>query len=100
MDDAVKAAASPYDVGLAQNPANFEPLSPLSLMKRSARVYPDYPAVIHGAIRHSWAETYARCRRLASALSRFGIKPLETVSFLAPKHNTSNCPGPAEPINC
>ncbi|MEZ5785795.1 MAG: acyl-CoA synthetase [Xanthobacteraceae bacterium] len=84
MDDAVKAAASPYEIGLAQNPANYEPLSPLSLIKRSARVFPDDPAVVHGAVRHSWAETYARCRRLASALTRFGIKPLETVSFLAP----------------
>jgi fatty-acyl-CoA synthase len=84
MDDAVKAAASPYELGLEQNPANYEPLSPLSLIKRAARVYPDHPAVVHGTVRHSWAETYARCRRLASALHRLGIKPVETVSVLAP----------------
>jgi fatty-acyl-CoA synthase len=84
MDDAVRTAPSPYDVGLDQTPANFEPLSPLSLIKRAARVYPDYPAVVHGEVRHSWAQTYARCRRLASALVKAGIRPLDTVAFLAP----------------
>jgi len=83
MDDAVKAAVSPYELGLDQNPANYEPLSPLSLIKRAARIYPDYPAVVHGAVRHSWAETYARCRRLGSALAKRGVRPLGTVSFLA-----------------
>ncbi|MCB1930192.1 MAG: acyl-CoA synthetase, partial [Rhodocyclaceae bacterium] len=56
-----------YDQGLDRNPANYVSLSPLSYLERSAQVYPDYPSVIHGARRFTWAETYARCRRLASA---------------------------------
>lgn len=82
MDEAVKT--SPYGVGLDRTPANYEPLTPLSLIKRAARVYPDFVAVIHGDVRHTWTETYARCRRLASALVQAGVKPRDTVSFLAP----------------
>jgi len=84
MNHSGLANSSPYEVGLERNAANYEPLSPLSLIRRAARIYPDYTAVVHGTVRHSWAQTYARCRRLASALKRFGIQPLDTVSFLAP----------------
>ena len=35
--------------------------------------YPDQIALIHGARRQSWAETYARCRKLASALEKVGL---------------------------
>ena len=60
---------NPYDVGLDRNPANYAPLTPLSFIKWSVRVCPDRLAVIHEQRRFTWAETYARARRLASALT-------------------------------
>ena len=60
---------------LEKNAANFAPLTPLSFIERAAHVYPERLAVIHGARRLSWKETYARSRRLASALARRGIRP-------------------------
>jgi fatty-acyl-CoA synthase len=59
-------------------------LSPLTFIERSASIYPDYPALVHGETRRSWAETWARCRRLASALEGRGIKPGETVAAMLP----------------
>ncbi len=56
-------AAHPFETGLDKNPANYTPLSPISLIERAASVYPDHTAVIHGDRRYSWAETYARARR-------------------------------------
>ncbi len=53
-----------YDQGLDRCDANFVALSPLSFIERTAAVYPHYPAVVHGAVRRDWAQTYARCRRL------------------------------------
>lgn len=73
-----------YERDLGQNAANYEPLSPLSFLKRTASVYPNRLAVIHGEIRRSWAETYIRCLRLASALRRRGIGAGDTVSIMAP----------------
>ena len=75
--------ANPYETGLDANPANFVPLSPLTFLERSASVFPDQPAIIYGALRRNWAETYARCRRLASALSKRGIKLGDTVAVMA-----------------
>lgn len=77
-------AANPYALGLDRNPANYVPLSPLSFLRRSANVYPDRLAVIHAAHRTTWRETYARCRRLASALSRHGVGRGDTVAVIAP----------------
>ena len=59
----------PYEDGLEQRPANYTALSPLSFLKRSASVFPEKIAIIHGELRYSYAEFYARCRRLASALA-------------------------------
>lgn len=73
-----------YETGLEKSSANFEALTPLSFLARAARVYPEYPALIHGALRQSWAETERRCRRLASALRRRGIGEGDTVSIVAP----------------
>jgi len=73
-----------YEAGLGRNPANFAPLTPLGLLERTASVYPDQLAVVHGAVRRSYAETYARCRRLASALRARGIGPGDTVSAMLP----------------
>ncbi|MEO1016593.1 MAG: acyl-CoA synthetase [Pseudomonadota bacterium] len=69
---------------LARTPANHVSLSPLSMLKRTARVHPEKPAVIHGATRRNWGETEQRCRRLASALARRGIGKGDTVAILAP----------------
>ncbi len=76
-------AASPYDTGLDRNAANYTPLSPLSLIRRAAGVFPDRVSVIHGERRFTWAQTYARCRRLASALAARGIGKNDTVAVVA-----------------
>ena len=81
---AVDSGSSQYDIGLDRGAANFRPLTPLHFLKRSAIVYPDKPAVIKGAIKYSYAEFYARCRRFASALARRGIGRGDTVSVMAP----------------
>ena len=74
----------PYQIGLDKNEANFVALSPLSFIERSAAVYPDRVAVIYGARRQTWSETYARCRRLASGLQQRGIGPGDTVAVMLP----------------
>ena len=68
------ARAHPYDVGLEKNAANYTPLTPLSLLARTAYVYPQRVGVIHGARSLTWSEVYARCRRLASTLRAHGIE--------------------------
>jgi len=78
------ATTNPYEDGLPQIPANYTPLSPLSFLARTAGVYPERTAVIHGDTRYTWAQTYARCRRLASALAARGIGTGDTVSIIAP----------------
>jgi fatty-acyl-CoA synthase len=75
-------ASSPYDHGLDRNDANFVALTPLSFLERAASVYPGRLAVVHGARRHSWALTYTRCRRLASALAKRGIVRGDTVAVM------------------
>ncbi|MGB0467022.1 MAG: acyl-CoA synthetase [Pontibacterium sp.] len=75
---------NPYELGLEQNGANFAALTPLSFIERSAFVYPDHTATVHGQVRRSWSETYSRCRRLASALEKQGISKGDTVSVIAP----------------
>ena len=39
---------------------------------------------MHGAQRYTWKETYARCRRLASALAKRGIGVGDTVAVMLP----------------
>src|SRR5262245_10188061 len=73
---------SAYDIGLDKNPANFQPLTPLTFLERAAAVFPDHPAVIHGQQRATYAQFYARARRLASALARRGIGHGDTVSVM------------------
>lgn len=74
--------ANPYSTDLDRNPANYQPLTPLTFLERAASVYPDHTAIIHGPMRRSYAEFYARSRQLASALSRQGIGRGHTVSVL------------------
>jgi fatty-acyl-CoA synthase len=73
-----------YSKNLDKNPANFTPLSPLTFIERAASVYPKRTAVVYGGTRRNWAETYSRCRRLASALSQRGIKTGDTVAVMLP----------------
>lgn len=75
---------NPYTLGLDQNSANYATLSPLSFIARTAAVYPNRTAVVHKQVRRNWAETYSRCRRLASALTRRGIGKGDTVAVMAP----------------
>ncbi|MDA1117767.1 MAG: acyl-CoA synthetase [Proteobacteria bacterium] len=74
--------SNPFEQDLDKNPANHAPLTPLSFIERAASVYPERTAVIHGARRFTWKETYARCRRLASALSKRGIGKGDTVAVM------------------
>ena len=80
----VEQRVNAFDDQLGKNSANYVPLSPLSFLARSADVFPDKTALVHGELRQSWRETYTRCRRLASALCRRGIGPGDTVAIIAP----------------
>ncbi|MBS0520454.1 MAG: acyl-CoA synthetase [Proteobacteria bacterium] len=73
-----------YERDLDKTTANYAPLTPLQFLERSASVYPDHIALIHGPRRQTWAETYARCRQLASALEKVGIGVGDTVTIMAP----------------
>ncbi|TCT03313.1 acyl-CoA synthetase [Aquabacter spiritensis] len=73
-----------YDQDLARNPANFQPLTPLGFLERAAAVFPDHVAVVHGPLRRSYRDLYARTRRLAAALARHGIAPGDTVAAMLP----------------
>ena len=75
---------SPYEGGLEKNAANYTALTPVSFLAKAAYVYPERTAVIHGDVRRNWGETYARCRRLASALEKRGVKRGETVAAMLP----------------
>jgi fatty-acyl-CoA synthase len=79
----MSANSNPYEIDLDRNTANYAPLSPLGLIQRAAAVHPDQPSIIHGDRRYTWSETYARCRRLASALAGRGIGMGDTVAVMA-----------------
>jgi fatty-acyl-CoA synthase len=78
------AAGNPYGAGLDRGPANYAPLTPLTFLPRAAAIFPGKTAVIHGDQRFTYAEFYARCRRLAAALQRRGIGRGDTVAVMAP----------------
>ncbi|MBX3687538.1 MAG: acyl-CoA synthetase [Rhodocyclaceae bacterium] len=71
-----------YDTGLDRNTANYVPLTPLTFIERTAYIYPDRVALIHGERRFTWLQTYGRCRRLASALKARGVGYGDTVSVI------------------
>jgi fatty-acyl-CoA synthase len=75
---------NPYDSDLERNAANHQSLSPLAFLERAATVFPEHTAIVHGKRATSYAEFYARARRLASALVRHGIKKGDTVSAMLP----------------
>ena len=76
--------ANIYEQGLERNSANYTPITPLLFLERSAEIYPNKTAVIHGKLRQTWQQTYERCRRLASALQKHGIGLGDTVAVMLP----------------
>ena len=73
-----------FEQDLPRNAANFAAMTPLSFLERAAEVYPQRTAVVHGDLRRTWAELYARCRQLASALQARGIGKGDTVAVMLP----------------
>src|SRR3954447_19724740 len=73
---------SPYDTDLDRNPANHQPLTPLTYLSRSAHIFPDHTAIVHGDLKRTYRDFYARSRRLASALAKRGIGRGDTVSVM------------------
>ncbi|WP_419904912.1 acyl-CoA synthetase [Kiloniella sp.] len=80
MNEAFKS--NPYNTDLDRNPANHQPLTPLTFLERAASVFPEQTAIIHGDLRRSYADFYARSRQLASALTQREISRGDTVSAL------------------
>ncbi|MDH3631755.1 MAG: acyl-CoA synthetase [Gammaproteobacteria bacterium] len=77
-------ADSQYSRDLDKNEANYTPLSPLTFIERAASVYPDRCALVYGAKQQTWAQTYARSRRFASALRKHGLQQDQTVALMLP----------------
>jgi fatty-acyl-CoA synthase len=73
---------NPYEQHLDRNAANYAPLTPLSFIARTAYIWPHRVAVIHGDRRYTWAQTYARSRRLASALVQRGLGKGDTIAVM------------------
>jgi fatty-acyl-CoA synthase len=71
-----------YHTGLDAGVANHTPLSPVSLVKRTAQAFPDAPAIVFDGAVQSWGATYDRCRQLAGALRALGVGPASTVAAL------------------
>ncbi|WP_374939303.1 acyl-CoA synthetase [Mesorhizobium sp. NBSH29] len=71
-----------YETGLDRNPANHQPLTPITLLERAAKTYPDHVAILHGPQRVSYREFWQRSRQLASALSECGVGKGDTVSVM------------------
>jgi fatty-acyl-CoA synthase len=73
-----------YDQDLDRNAANYVPLSPISFVERSAEVFGDLPAVVHGSRRYTWRDTRERAARLAAAMRSLGVARGSTVSAMLP----------------
>lgn len=78
----MNTGANIYEQNLGKNPANFQSLSPLSFIQRSARTYPDRESVVHGHRRYTWSQTFARAKKLASALTKRGVAKGDTVAVM------------------
>ena len=74
--------ANPYNTDLDRNPANYQPLTPLTFLEWAASVFPDHTAIVHGPLRRNYRDFYARSRQLASSLAREGIGRGDTVSAM------------------
>jgi fatty-acyl-CoA synthase len=86
-----RLARNPYDTDLDRNAANYQPLTPITFLERAAKVFPERVAIIHGTRGWTYADFYARARKLASALARHGIKRGDTVAAMM-----TNTPGMLE----
>jgi fatty-acyl-CoA synthase len=73
---------SPNDRDLDRNPANFQPLTPLTFLERSVAVFPDRLAIAHEIVRRSYSEFHARTKKLASALAKRGFARGDTVAVV------------------
>ena len=80
-----------YDQDLDKNPANYQPLTPLTFLERAAAVFPDQVAIIHGARRTTYRDFHARAKKLGSALAKRGIARGDTVAVMM-----ANTPGMLE----
>ncbi|SVB63251.1 uncharacterized protein METZ01_LOCUS216105, partial [marine metagenome] len=70
----LKSPVNIYEQHLESNDTNYTPLTPLSFIARTSRIYPNLTAVVHGDRKYSWTETYERARRLASSLKAKGVR--------------------------
>ena len=73
-----------YAQDLPKTEANFATFTPLSFLERTAAIYPDRTAIVHGSLRQTWSQTHTRCKQLASALQRRGIGQGDTVAVMLP----------------
>ena len=72
-----------FSTDLNKNKANYVPLTPLSFITRAKDIYPNYESVVYGDRSYTWLETYNRCSKFASALTKKGIGLGSTVSIIA-----------------
>ena len=72
---------------LKKNKANFDPLTPVDFLKRTAKIFPNYISIISENKKFTWGQTFKRCNLLATALTKYKIKTGDVVSIMAP--NTS-----------
>ena len=72
-----------YETGLDKCDVNFTPLSPVSLVRRTALAYPDYPAIVFDDMTRTWREVYDRCLKLAGAIRKSGVGKDSTVAVLS-----------------
>ncbi|OXI96146.1 MULTISPECIES: acyl-CoA synthetase [Burkholderia] len=73
-----------FEAGLGRRDANYVPLTPIDFLVRTAEVYGERLAIVHGDVRRTWAETYTRAKQLASALARLGVERGDTVAAMLP----------------
>ena len=80
-----------FHTGLGKNAANYQPLTPIDFIIRSAQVYPNKTAIIYDDLEHNnltqtWQQTYDRCRQLADGLRKLGIDKNDTVAVMTYVH--------------
>ena len=73
-----------YKTGLEKNKANYVPLSPVTFLKRTADIFPNYTSIISENNKFTWKSTFTRCKLFASSLKKKKIKKGDTVSIIAP----------------
>ena len=73
-----------HKTGLEKNKANYVPLSPVTFLKRTADIFPNYTSIISENNKFTWKSTFTRCKLFASSLKKRKIKRGDTVSIIAP----------------